>query len=306
MKGGSVAIGAGLVALYTLMISSADGITKLIAGSYAAPQLFVLSSMIVMALSIGFTRLTAGRGRLREGLVTSAPRAMAVRSGLTVLACIAFFNAFRDLPFADVFLFIGLMPIIAGLLSGPVLGESVRPQIWAALVAGVIGMICLMPGGIQGASIGHLWAMIAAVSGTGSMVAARYIGRYETNALAQVFYPNLAIFVAMSLALPFVIAPMALADIGWAATYAVFLFAARWVVVVALRLLPAYVATPLMNLQFVWMVIIGAAFFGEVPSMGTLLGVGIVITSGVWLLYDQMTVTAKAAASHGEARPASA
>ncbi|SMC41319.1 DMT family transporter [Primorskyibacter flagellatus] len=306
MKGG-VALGAGLVALYTLMISSADGITKLIAGSYAAPQLFVLSSAIVMALSIGFTRLTSGRGRLREGLRTSAPRAMAIRSGLTVLACIAFFNAFRDLPFADVFLFIGLMPIIAGLLSGPVLGEPVRPQVWAALVAGVIGMLCLMPGGIHGVSTGHIWALTAAVSGTGSMVAARYIGRFETNALAQVFYPNLAIFAAMSLALPFVIAPMGLADLGWAVAYAMFLFAARWVVVIALRLLPAYVATPLMNLQFVWMVAIGALFFGEVPSVGTLLGVGIVIASGVWLLYDQIGTAAKTpATSHGKARPASA
>lgn len=306
MKGG-VAVGAGLVALYTLMISSADGITKLIAGSYAAPQLFVLSSAIVMALSIGFTRLTSGRGRLREGLRTSAPRAMAIRSGLTVLACIAFFNAFRDLPFADVFLFIGLMPIIAGLLSGPVLGEPVRPQVWAALVAGVIGMLCLMPGGIHGVSTGHIWALTAAVSGTGSMVAARYIGRFETNALAQVFYPNLAIFAAMSLALPFVIAPMGLADLGWAVAYAMFLFAARWVVVIALRLLPAYVATPLMNLQFVWMVAIGALFFGEVPSVGTLLGVGIVIASGVWLLYDQIGTAAKTpATSHGKARPASA
>ncbi|WP_116597128.1 DMT family transporter [Primorskyibacter marinus] len=306
MKGG-VAVGAGLVALYTLMISSADGITKLIAGSYAAPQLFVLSSAIVMALSIGFTRLSSGRGRLREGLRTSAPRAMAIRSGLTVLACIAFFNAFRDLPLADVFLFIGLMPIIAGLLSGPVLGEPVRPQVWAALVAGVIGMLCLMPGGIHGVSTGHLWALTAAVSGTGSMVAARYIGRFETNALAQVFYPNLAIFAAMSLALPFVIAPMGLADLGWAGAYAVFLFAARWVVVIALRLLPAYVATPLMNLQFVWMVVIGALFFDELPSVGTLLGVGIVIASGVWLLYDQIGMAAKAPQpSHGKARPASA
>jgi S-adenosylmethionine uptake transporter len=306
VKGG-VTIGAGLVALYTLMISSADGITKLIAGSYAAPQLFVLSSAIVMALSVCATRLTAGRGRLRDGLRTTVPRAMAVRSVLTVLACIAFFNAFRDLPFADVFLFIGLMPIIAGLMSGPVLGEPVRPQVWAALVAGVIGMLCLMPGGIEGATIGHLWALIAAISGTGSMVAARYIGRIETNALAQVFYPNLAIFAAMALALPFVIAPMALTDFGWAIAYAVFLFAARWVVVVALRLLPAYVATPLMNLQFVWMVVIGAVFFGEVPSVGTLLGVGIVIASGVWLLYDQIGAVMKTPEpSHRKTRPASA
>ena len=116
---------------------------------------------------------------------------------------------------------------------------------------------------------------------------ARYIGQREDNALAQVFYPNAAIFVAMALALPFVWQPMPLADLGWVAAYAGFLFAARWVVVVALRLLAAYVVTPLMNLQFVWMVLIGAMFFGELPGATTYLGAAIVIASGVFLVWDQ-------------------
>ena len=37
-------IGLGLVALYTRLISGADGITKLIASAYAAPQLFAISA----------------------------------------------------------------------------------------------------------------------------------------------------------------------------------------------------------------------------------------------------------------------
>ncbi|MFT4961108.1 MAG: hypothetical protein ACI92Z_002194, partial [Paracoccaceae bacterium] len=45
-------LGAGLVVIYTALISSADAITKFIAGGYAAPQLFCLSGLIVMGLCL--------------------------------------------------------------------------------------------------------------------------------------------------------------------------------------------------------------------------------------------------------------
>ena len=45
-------VGVGLTALYTLLISTADAITKLFATSYAAPQLFALSGGIVALLAL--------------------------------------------------------------------------------------------------------------------------------------------------------------------------------------------------------------------------------------------------------------
>lgn len=223
----------------------------------------------------------------RLGLRTRCPRAMAIRSGATVLAALSFFYAFRYLPFAEVFLFIGMMPILAGMMSGLILREHVRPAAWLALVTGFAGMLCLFPGGFGSVSIGHTFAMSAAFFGTLSMVMARYIGRYESNSLAQVFYPNAAVFVTMACALPFVWKPMPAHDLLWVAAYAGFLFAARWLLVVALRMLAAYAVTPLMNLQFVWMVALGAVFFGEYPAANTFLGVAIVIGTGLFLVWDQ-------------------
>lgn len=275
--------GAVLTILYTGLIAGADAITKLIAGGYAAPQLYAFSGLIVIGLS-----LLADRHKTqRRGLHTSCPRAMALRSGATVVAALAFFYAFRLLPFAEVFLFIGLMPVLAGLMSGPVLGEYVRPAAWAALAAGFGGVAFLFPNGIASVSAGHGWAALAAVSGTFSMVLARYIGRFESNALAQVFYPNLALCGTMALALPFVWRPMPAADFIWVAGYAALLFAARWVLVEALRELAAYVVTPLMNLQFVWMAVIGAIGFGEFPGLATFIGVGVIMLSGAYLIWDQ-------------------
>ena len=279
-----VVIGTFLVVLYTLMISSADAITKLIASGYSAPQLFAVSGFLVVALSLASARLSGGG----QGLGTICPRAMAIRSGLTVIGSVAFFYAFRLLPLAEVFVFIGMMPIFAGLFSAPILGEHVRPMAWLALAAGFVGMLCLFPGGLSAVTLGHWVALFACVCGTLSLVLARFIGRHEQNALAQVFYPNLALAVSMAVVLPFVYKPMPLSDLGWVLSYGVFLFGARWVSVIALRLLAAYTVTPLMNLQFVWMVVLGAVFFGETPALHIYLGVAIVIGSGVFLVYDQM------------------
>ena len=275
--------GAVLTILYTGLIAGADAITKLIAGGYAAPQLYAFSGLIVIGLS-----LLADRNKTqRRGLCTSCPWAMALRSGATVVAALAFFHAFRLLPFAEVFLFVGLMPVLAGIMSGPVLGEYVRPAAMVALAAGFGGVAFLFPDGIASVSVGHAWAALAAVSGTFSMVLARYIGRFEVNALAQVFYPNLALCGTMALALPFVWQPMPAADFIWVAGYAALLFAARWVLVEALRRLAAYAVTPLMNLQFVWMAVIGAIGFGEFPGPATFIGVGVIMLSGAYLVWDQ-------------------
>lgn len=275
-------IGLGLIALYTGLISAADGITKLIASAYAAPQLFAISGLLVAVIS------GVCAGVARDGaLATQARGAMAARAVLTVLATIAFFQAFRLLPFADVFVFIGLMPIFAGLMSGPVLGEHVRPAAWLALVTGFVGMLCLLPSGPAAAGAGHLWAFAAAVTGTASMVLARLIARSGTASLAQVFWPNLALGLVMAAALPFVWKPMTAADLGLVLAYAVLLFAARFLLVIALRMMAAYVVVPLLNLQFIWMIAIGMIFFSEVPQAATILGAAIVIASGVFMVWDR-------------------
>ncbi|SLN13174.1 EamA-like transporter family protein [Roseovarius litorisediminis] len=276
-----VVAGVALVGFYTLLISGADAITKMIAQGYAAPQLFALSGGLVAVFCLLLNR------RSGHGMRTRCPGAMAIRAGATVAGTVAFFYAFYLLPFADVFLFIALIPIFAALMSGPLLDEPLRRQAWAALALGTVGVMCLFPGGFGSVGLGHLVALAAAFFGTVSMVASRYIGMRDNNLLAQVFYPNLALMGVMALTLPFVFRPMGLADLGLVLAYAILLFGARWVLVAALQILPAYVVTPLVNLQFLWMVVIGAVVFGEAPDAFVYVGAGIVILAGVWLIYDQ-------------------
>ena len=279
---GLIAGGTGLIVLYTGLIALADAITKDLATQYAAPQMYAVSGLVVVALCLLTARVSPGPVRLR----TAHPVAMGLRAAATVVASVCFFLAFRDLPFAQVFLFIGLMPLFAGLLAGPVLGEAVSAASWGALGFGFLGVVCLFPEGLTKLHAGHLAALSAALAGTVSIVLSRYIGRHERSDLAQVFYPNLALLGVMALALPFVWRPMPAGDLVWATIYGVVLFAARWLLVIALRELAAHAVTSLMKLQFVWMVLIGVVVFGETPSPQTYLGAAIVIGSGLFLVYQ--------------------
>ncbi len=279
MKG--LSLGIALVIAQTGFIAASDGITKFIAGQFAAPQLFAISSAMIL-----FGVLARGRPG-RDALRTGCPRAMALRSGLTVVASLSFFQAFRVLPLADVFLFIAMIPLISAALSGLFLNEAPRPLAWVALALGTLGLLSMSPGGLEGLRAGHGWAALAALCGSGSLLTGRFIGRVEKTPMAQVFWPNLALLVVMGACLPMVWQPMTGIDMLWIAGYSAALFAARYLVAEALRLLPAHLVTPLMNLQFLWMVAIGWLVFAEIPSTGTVIGVTLITASGLWLVFEE-------------------
>jgi len=285
--GGSALAAAGLVVFYTLAVTLSDAFTKHLASTFEAPQVLVLCAGTILALSLlAHRRQVTGRNGWRT-LATAHPAAMSLRAVMTVLAACFFYYAFAALPFADVFLFIALVPIIAGLLSAPILGERVSALTWVTLGLAAFGVFLIFPDGRAGMTSGHLCALLGAFTGTLAIVMSRYISRRETTPLAQVFWPQAAVFVTMALVAPLVWQPIGWTDTLIAIACGLALFAARYALVVALQMLPAYTATPLLNLQFVWMVLIGMVAFNEVPDASTFIGAGVIIATGLLLVWEQ-------------------
>lgn len=278
-------LGTCLVVIYTVLITCSDALTKYLSQSYDAPQLLSIVALLIALLSLGSGRVT--RDRAKGSLRTSCPGTMAIRAALTVLATLMFFHALATLVFAQVFLFIALVPLLSALMSGPILGERVPVSAWVALGCGFVGVLCMVEVNLSAVTHGHVCAFIGSVAGTASIVLARYIGRYEQNSLAQVFYPQAAVFLSMVMLAPMGWQPMPLFDLAMVVLCALVLFSARLLLVIALRHLTAYAVTPLMNLQFVWMVLIGLLFFNEVPTASTFIGAMIVMVSGLYLVVEQ-------------------
>jgi len=246
----------------------------------APPQLFVLFGGIVSLVAFA---ACCRKGQIHK-LKTDRPIAMLIRSVMTVVSATLFFYAMRVLPLAEIFLFVGLMPIMAALLTPFVLKEAADARSWMALIAGFVGVLCLFPDGISSVKSAHLLAFGASFSGVVSMVLARHIGRDRDASMALLFYPHLLAFIVMLAALPFVYRPMPVFDLGIAALYSGLLFVGRYVLVRALAIAPTHVVLPVVNVQFIWMVVLGAGIFAESPTMNVYLGAAIVIMSCVALV----------------------
>jgi len=286
----AVLSGAFLVIVYTLVSASSDAAAKYISSDFAAPQLFALSGGLVALFSfVGAAR----KGNLSD-LKTAHPIAVAVRSVMTLVSAVLFFYAMRELTLAEIFIFVGLMPIMAALLTPVVLNERVDGKAWIALIFGFGGVLFLFPSGIVGLSFGHALAFAACFTGVISMVMARYVGKSENKPLALLFYPHALMFAVMAIALPFVFKPMSGFEFSIAVLYSTLLFIGRFILVRALALAPTHIVMPIMNVQFVWMVGFGSIFFAETTTPNVLVGATIVIASCMFLVRQAVTVQKKA------------
>lgn len=281
----SVLTGIVLMIFGTLCASGADAALKAVASDYAAPQVLLMAAVLSLILT-----MVANIGHpIARVYQTDAPGAMLGRAVATIIAALGFYQAFVLIPFSQVFLFIGAMPLMAGALSRVLLGERPDGPVWAFLAVGFLGLFCLIPTvGTSSSLSGLIYAAIGSLAGTVSVVLARRICREHTHALAQVFLPQLALAVTMAVLLPFVAKPMTLDDFGIISFYAGLVFCARWIMVVVARLLPAWLTLQLLNMQFVWMVVIGILVFGEKTSSFVFLGAGLIILAGVLMARQEL------------------
>ncbi|MDR7125360.1 DMT family transporter [Pseudotabrizicola sp. 4114] len=300
-------LGVGFLLASTLAATLADGTVKDLSTRLEAPQVFFLSGLIMAGLS-----LLAARAGSRIGLFTTSclktkmPGLLLWRSVATVVASLGFFYAIALIPLAEIFVFVGLMPLMSALMSRHLLGERVDLTAWAGLGLGLIGVLMLFPDGLSGLSLGHLAGFCGAFAGTVSLVLSRLMARREANTLVQVFYPNLALAAVAALMLPAIWQPMALVDVGRILLYSVLLFVARWTMVMVMQRLRAPVALPLMNIQFVWMVAVGFVFFAEIPAATTVIGALLVMCAGGIALMEQVRLDKMARLSQLEGRAAGA
>ena len=86
---------------------------------------------------------------------------------------------------------------------------------------------------------------------------------------------------------PFVWVPISISQAASAIFCGVALFAARYVLALAMQVLPAHAATTMMNLQFVWMTLIGFVIFSEIPEANTILGALVIAGASIALVYEE-------------------
>ena len=274
--------GALLALAAFFLFSAHDVLVKYLGGSYAPVQIVFFSVLFSFPLAT----LMAVSDPAERSLRPNHPGWIALRMGAAVVTGLSAFYAFSVLPLAQVYAILFATPLLITVLSIPVLGERVRLRRWAAVVLGLCGVLIVLRPGTEALTLGHLAALTAACGAATASIVARKIGR-EERPVVMMLFPLFANIGAMGVLLPFVYRPMPGLDLAALGLISVLAFCASLLVIFAYRCAEAVIVAPMQYSQIVWASLYGALLFGEMPDRWTLTGAGIIIASGLYILFRE-------------------
>ncbi len=274
--------GAGLGLLAFGAYSAYDVSAKLLGSDYHPLQIIAAGGLMIMPLLLIYALLDRGTGSLRP----VRPGLMALRAAGTILNFVCGVTAFILLPLAEAYVIFFTMPLFIALLAVPVLGERLDPIRGLAVLLGLAGVVIALDPTATPLSLGHLLALTGSLVGAMNYVIIRKTGAVERTAV-MLIWPQLALFLFVALAMPFVYRPMPIQHLGLAVLMALALLVGMLAILAAYRRAPAIVVAPMQYSQIIWAGILGALLFDEEMGRGTLIGAMLIAVAGVIVVARQ-------------------
>ncbi|MBJ3761465.1 DMT family transporter [Maribius pontilimi] len=269
-----------LALLAFALFATHDVVVKGLGAHYSSFQIIFFSVLLGFPLATVMLMRDPTPGTLRP----VHPWWTALRTVAGVSALMGAFYAFSNLPLAQVYALIFASPLLVTVLSIPILGERVGLHRWAAVAAGLIGvLVVLRPWNVDNLTLGHAAALLTAIGSSTASVVVRKIGRDERG-VVLLLYPMVANFVLTGAMLPLVYRPMEAIHLGMVAAVAALAFAAGLLMISAYRLGEAATVAPMQYSQIIWAAIFGALLFNERPDTMTWIGAAIIIASGLYIV----------------------
>lgn len=193
----------------------------------------------------------------------------------------AFYWALAYMSLADVMTFYLAGPIYVTAMSPFLLGENVGWRRWAAVCAGFVGvMIALNP---TAASLTP--AAFVAIAGSLAfsilMIQTRLVRGTSDTVLITTQTVGALAFGAV--AAPFQWVPMSWWDTWLLLQLGVVAMVAHMCINRSLKVAPASVVVPYQYTTIVWAIVLGYIFFGDVPTVTTLIGASTIIAAGIYI-----------------------
>lgn len=268
------------VAAFSLM----DAGLKALSPHYPALQVAALrawASLPVIVLWVacsrgGFGQLLAVRWSLHL-----------LRGALGIVMLAGFAYAIRTLPLSEAYAIFFVAPLLIAALAAPLLGEQVGAHRWAAILIGLAGvLVVLRPGGEQWLSWAGLASLLAALCYALSAIAARVLGRTDSS-ISMVFWLMAMVAVGSSV-LNGSDWIMVRAEHGWillgiALTGAL----GQYAVTEAFTRGQASLIAPLEYTALAWGCGLDWLIWSTLPDVWVWPGAGIIIASGLYLLWSE-------------------
>jgi len=273
----------GFALLSFVFFSTHDAIIKGLGEGMTVVQIVFFGSLFSLVPMALMVLLTKGRVSLKPHFLWL----MTIRTGLVLVALTSAFYAFTVLPLSEVYALLFITPLLITAWSVPLLGEHVGLPRWIAVVVGLAGVLVVLRPGIVALELGHIAALTSSLAASLAIVIMRKIGNHE-HSVVLMLYPALAAIIAMGAVLPSVFVPMDLGQVGALAVVGGLFIGAQLCVITAYRLAPSVaLIAPVQYTQILWATLYGALFFNEFPDIWVAVGAGIIIASGLFVVWRE-------------------
>jgi drug/metabolite transporter (DMT)-like permease len=267
------------VAVFSFM----DGLLKLLSAYYPPMQVAALRG----ATSLPFTLLPVLlRGRLHDLRPRRWPMHL-LRGVLSVLVLGGFIYAVRVLSLANAYAVFLSAPLIVAALSVPLLGERIDWRNWLAVLLGLAGVLTMLRPSASGLStLGTVAALVGATAYALSAIAVRVLTRSDTTASVVFWTVGLMTVFAATIAAPGWV-PIEQAHWKWLLGLGVLAAVGQYLLTEAFRSAPPSVVAPFEYTALLWGVGIDRVVWHVLPSARVCFGGGIVILTGLYLIWHQ-------------------
>ncbi|MDC7786631.1 DMT family transporter [Rhodoplanes sp. TEM] len=284
------------VALFALMSALVRYVGE--AGIPLGQVVFFRSAFALILL----VAMYAVRRELAVAVRTRRPLGHVGRGSIAVFGMFLNFAALARLPLVDATAISFAAPMITVALAALVLSERVRAYRWTAVAIGFGGVLVmlwpylglgrLVTAGSAEATVGALCALGAAFSNAFAVIQTRRLTDSETTP-SIVFYFSLICTIAGAVVLPFVWMTPTLPQLAALIAIGILGGLSHLLLTESYRYAPASVMAPFDYLALLFAFLIGWAAFGEIPTVWAYGGAGIVVLSGLFVIWRERQLAAR-------------
>ena len=204
------------------------------------------------------------------------------RSFFLFLSTVFFFYAISIISLAEALTLAFISPIIVTILSIFFLNEKVGIHRWTAVVIGFLGVLLIIRPGFLEINFASLSALAAGITYAFYIIYTRKLS-FSDSAIVTLLFTGVVGCIFISIIVPFywtnldtrqLLLLISLASIG---------MLGHFLIILSLRLGEASKLAPLGYFEISTNILVGYAFFGDLPDLWIYLGLSLIVFSGIYI-----------------------
>ncbi len=267
--------GGAFMLLASVLFSVSDTIAKYVTSSVPVIELATIRyGVFVLMAASPLLR------RRRISFRSRRPLLQVLRGVGVVGSALAFVASLQTLPVADATAINFITPLLITVLAIPVLGETVRPLGWVAVMVGFVGVLIVVRPGLGNWQPAVGLVLVSSLCWCTAMLITRRLVGVDRSSVTLLWTAGTG-FALLLCALPLFLAPLTLREALLCIAVGLVASAGQWMAVLAYRYARATVLAPLTYAQLIWSSVLGYLVFDRAPDNWVLVGAAVIAASGL-------------------------